>query len=250
MSREHGTRARYVWGPDEDGVAGRPCRCPACSLANSAYNAHRERMKAYGREPYVDAEQARQHVRMLSAYGIGWRRAAELAGVSQGSMGKLLRGGPGGSPASRRIRPGTEARILAVRPSPDLLGAAALVDATGTRRRLQALIAAGWSKQKLASRLGAGPQNFGAMMERPQVTAATARAVTALYGELQYTLPPHEDYRDKSAWNRARGYAAARNWPPPGAWDDDIDDPAARPHWNWVRPELRPLQGTGLGEAA
>ncbi|HEY2269252.1 MAG TPA: hypothetical protein VGI96_42005, partial [Streptosporangiaceae bacterium] len=121
MIREHGTTARYVWGPDENDIPGMGCHCAACTEARRVAEGHRRRMKAYGQwQPFVDAEPARQHVRMLAAHGIGWKRAAELAGVSNGSMSKLLYGGPGDRPPAKRIRPETEAKILAVRPSLDL----------------------------------------------------------------------------------------------------------------------------------
>jgi transcriptional regulator with XRE-family HTH domain len=196
-------------------------------------------MRLYGRwQPYVDAGPAREHVRMLGRCGIGLKRAAELAGVSTGSMSKLLYGGPGERPPSRRIRPETEAAILAVRPSLDLLGASVPVDATGTQRRLKALVAIGWSQARLSARLGMLQSNFGVIMyRRTHVTAATARAVAALYDELWDQAPPQSGHREKIAANRARNYARARKWAPPAAWDDDrIGDPSAGPAQEWRRP--------------
>jgi len=81
-TREHGTRARYVCGPAEHGQAGAGCRCTLCTDANRAAGAHRERMIRYGRwRPYVDAGAAREHLRAVTAAGIGWKRAAQLAGI-------------------------------------------------------------------------------------------------------------------------------------------------------------------------
>jgi transcriptional regulator with XRE-family HTH domain len=245
--REHGTNARYVWGPDENGTEGHGCRCRPCKDARRVFANHRNRMQMYGRwQPYVDAGAAREHVRMLARCGIGLKRAAELAGVSTGSMSKLLYGGPGERPPSRRIRPETEAAILAVRPSLEVLGAS--VDATGTRRRLQALVTVGWSQAKLAARLGMLPSNFGTIMyRRERVAAATARAVAALYDELWDQAPPESGHREKIAANRARNYARARGWAPPAAWDDDrIGDPAASPAQEWRRPTR--LGSAGLAE--
>ena len=196
----HGTRARYVGGPDENGRPG-GCRCASCTEGNRLDHAHRARMKLYGRwQPYVDAAPAREHVRALSAAGVGWKRAAKLAGVSTGSMSRLLFGGPGDRLPSRRIRPETERRLLAVRITPAALSPGARVDATGTRRRLQALVACGYSKSRLAARLGVQGGNLATSMERDQVTAATERAVRALYDELWGRAPgcvraPGEDLR-------------------------------------------------------
>lgn len=236
MTTEHGTKSRYVMGPGEGGAPGRGCRCTACSRANRDYENHRARMILYGRwEPYVDAGPTREHVRMLSAAGIGWKRAARLAGVSTGAMSKLLYGGPGDRPPSRRIRAETEAAILAVQPRAEALGGRAFLNAAGTRRRLQALVAIGWPKARLAARLGMLPANFGDVMTREQVTAGTARAVAALYDELWNTSPAEDGHREKISASRDRNYARVRGWAPPLAWDDDsIDDPAAAAA-NWKR---------------
>jgi transcriptional regulator with XRE-family HTH domain len=263
MSREHGTRACYIFGPDGGGDRGAGCRCRPCARANRDAENRRTRLIAYGQwKPYVDAGPAREHLRVLAASGIGWKRAAELSGVSTGSVSKLLYGGPGDRPPARRIRPETEAAIPAVRPSPELLTDGGRTDATGTRRRVQALVARGWSQAKIAARIGMLPGNFGDIVyRRPAVTAATARAVEKLYAELWDQAPPESSHREKIAANRARNYAAERGWPPPAAWDD-IDDPRARPADGWQRAaglsvaelaaEARDLEELGLdrGEAA
>lgn len=240
--RKHGTRARYVWGPSENDTQGSPCRCRPCTDAATAYERHRERQALYGRwQPYVDAGPAREHVRALSACGIGWRRAAQLAGVSQGSMSKLVFGGPGDRSPAKRIRAETEAKILAVAATLGNLGDAALVDATATRRRLQALIACGYSKSRLAARLGVQPSNFH-HTDASQVTAATARAVAALYDELWDVPPDESTHHARVSVSRARNYARARGWAPPMAWDDEsIGDPAAGPAEDWERPARIPL---------
>jgi hypothetical protein len=100
-----------------------------------------------------------------------------------------------------------------------LEGGPLLVDATGTRRRLQALAAIGWPPRALAERLGIQPDNI---LRRHRVRVGTARLVAAVYDQLSMT--PGPDTRSAAAARR-------RGWAPPLAWDDDsIDDPAARPH--------------------
>src|SRR2546425_16892 len=79
------------------------------------------------------------------------------------------------------------------------LAGSALVDATGPHRRLQALVAIGWSQAKLGARLGMTPANFAAMMRRGQVTASTARAAAAVYDELWNQPPPQTSQREKIA---------------------------------------------------
>jgi hypothetical protein len=132
---------------------------------------------------------------------------------------------------SRQIRPKNAAALLAVEPSFDNLGSVVAVDATGTRRRLQALVAAGWPQARLAERLGMQPGNFSGTIKRPQVIVRTVRLVNALYDELWRTDPRAHGV-DNQAYSRARNHAAANGWAPVGAWDDDtIDDPAAFPDW-------------------
>jgi transcriptional regulator with XRE-family HTH domain len=180
----------------------------------------------------------REHVGQLAASGVGWKRAAALAGVSTGAMSKLLYGGPGDRPPSQRLRPQTAAAILAVRASPATLAPSALTGAAGTRRRIQALVAIGWSQARIARRLRMSPGNVGALLRRDQVTAGTAIAVRALYGALWNQQPPEIGQREKIAAARARNYARARGWPPPLAWDDDqIDLPDGKPAAGWRRPE-------------
>lgn len=239
--RGHGTRNRYVWGPDEHDVPGHGCHCTRCTRANRAADNHRTRMLLYGTwQPYVNAGPAREHVQMLSRAGIGWRRVAALAGVSTGMISQLLYGGPGGRPPSRRIRPRTAAAILAVQPGVTVLALRALIAAHGTHRRLQALVAIGWSQNQLAIRLGMALRNFCRLMRSGQVTVVTARAVTVLYDELWDQPAPEAEHREKIAASRARNYARARAWAPPAAWDDDeIDDPAARPAEGWERSARR-----------
>lgn len=222
--RAHGTRVKYVIDK---------CHCTPCKQANRDAENHRYRQQAYGRwEPYVDAEPARTHVRMLMDYGYGWKRIAEMAGVGRGTVEKLLYGARHrGMQPSKGIRPETAAKLLAVRPDRERLGGAVKVDATGTRRRLQALVAAGWPQSQLAVRLGMHRSNFGAMLRSEQVLASTQRAVRKLYDAL-WKQDPRDSGVGAQAYSRARHHAAARAWAPVGAWDDDrIDDPAAFPDW-------------------
>jgi hypothetical protein len=252
MQRQHGTRARYVSGPDEHGVPGAGCRCAGCSAANRAEAAKRERLILYGQwQPYVDAGQARAHVAALSAAGIGWKRAAELAGVPTGSISKLLFGAPGGRPPSRRIRPETERKILAVTAAEESLSPGALVDATGARRRLQALVALGYSQAVLAGRLGQLRANFTGTMTRERLTAGTVRVVRQLYDELWDKQPDESTHRTRISASRARNYAQARGWPVPLAWDEpEIDDPAAGPAEGWRRSERTTIPAEELVEDA
>ncbi|HET6635214.1 MAG TPA: hypothetical protein VFH77_09305, partial [Streptomyces sp.] len=193
---------------------------------------HRRRQQAYGRwQPYVDAQPARNHVRALMQYGLGWQRIARLAGVSTGALSKLLYGTTQRGP-SKQIRSETAQKLLALRPDPRLLADTADVDGTGTRRRIRALVAAGWPQCQLADRLGMGRGNFGTFLAGGGlVQVSTARSVRRLYDEL-WRADPAGHGVTAQAVSRARYHARRSGWAPVGAWDDDlIDDPAAYPDW-------------------
>jgi DNA-directed RNA polymerase subunit K/omega len=222
MARDHGY-ARYKL----DG-----CRCYTCGYANAVYCERRARAIAYGTwQPFVDAEPVRQHILDLRSCDLGLRRIAEAAGVDRKRLQAILTGRPErGTGPQEKIRPEIAAAVLAVEPSFDLLGDTTVIEATGTRRRLQALVTLGWSQAKLAERLGWTPGNFTVLMREPQTFVRTARKVRALYDELWDQAPPEDSHRDKISTSRARNMAQARGWVPPQAWDDDtIDDPTACP---------------------
>lgn len=207
------------------------CRCYPCARAIAAYNTRRDRAILNGTwHPFVDAQPVRDHLAMLATHGIGWRRTARLAGISTGTVSKLLYGTPGAvdrRPPSRKVRTETAQALLAIRPKPDAAADHAVIDATGYRRRLQALVARGFPQQHLAARLGQTPANFHIRAER--VLAKHHRAARALYDELWDADPAAHGIATLSA-ERARNYAKRNGWPPPAAWDDDIiDDPTAQP---------------------
>lgn len=216
----HGTLRAYVIDK---------CRCGACTEANRAYANRANRLRAYGQwAPFVDAQPAREHLALLADYGIGWKRAGQLAGVSCGTVSRLLYGAPGRQP-TRRIRPETETRILAVRPILANLADQAVVDATGVGRRIHALVARGFPFSFLAGRLGMKLTNFARIARCPShVSAATARAVISLYEELWDADPTALGVEARFAL-RAAGKAAKAGWLPPMAWGEEIDDPAFVP---------------------
>lgn len=224
MSRKHGTNAKYVFDK---------CRCEACRQANRNAARDRYRQICYGRwEPYVDAQPVREHVRNLMDFGIGWMRIAEQAGVARNTVEKLIYGdrrrnrGP-----SKRVRPETAQKLLAVTAHPDRLGATTGVDPTGTRRRVHALAAMGWPLAHLGLRLGINRSNLGRTLRAPRVRITTDRAIRALYNQL-WNLNPLEHGVSLHSYNTTRRWARDNGWAPVGAWDDDtIDNPDAHADW-------------------
>jgi hypothetical protein len=218
-----GTRSRYNQ---------KDCRCKDCREAQRVYHADRRRKVAYKQwNPWVDAEPARQHLQELQTAGVGRRRISELTGLDQANIWRIQHGQPKHcKQPPKQIRRATADSILAVSASIEMLAGTALVDATGSHRRLQALVAVGWSQRRLAVRLGISPANFGSMMRRPRVLASKARAIRDLYEELWDTVPECRSTQERLAVTRSRNFAAAHGWAPPMAWnDEDIDNPDATP---------------------
>lgn len=225
-THRHGERTTYVV---------HKCRCDHCRAASTDAMRTLRRAHLYGRHWLVDAEPTRQHLRWLSAQGMGWKTAARSAGVATSTVYSILYGKhlddpdhPEHRPPRKQVSRAVADRILAVQP---VLADGAVVDATGTRRRIQALVARGWSLSKLAYRLNILPSNFHLHQDdRSAVTEGTRKAVAALYEELWDQEPPEGHHRDKIAAARARRYAQERRWSPPMAWDNDtIDNPNAQP---------------------
>jgi hypothetical protein len=104
-----------------------------------------------------------------------------------------------------------------------------LMDATGSRRRLQALCRMGWTQKQIAAQpeLDVSSERISQLTRGRNTHMApdTVKAVAAVYRRLCRTIPtgPHADY--------ARIIAEQKGWPGSGAWDDDtIDDPNATPN--------------------
>lgn len=223
-------RARHVHGTRVAYVKDR-CRCTACTAANTAAGRAAHRARTFGRWcPFVDAAPVREHIRALRAAGIGVEQIAMLAGISTSHVRELADPGRDGNPSIRRVRPETAQRILRVRIDQANRAPRSHVVATGTRRRLQALIAVGWPHDELATRLGRSSAGLRRSMLSDSVTAQTAQDVGALYEQLWNLRPPQSTDDQRTAADAARALAAERGWLPPLAWDDIDTDPDPRHH--------------------
>lgn len=221
MTRAHGTRKRYVDGPDEHDEDGKGCRCTRCKQANSAFKAKWARSEAErkwsGEPAMVDADPVRQHVHALMAAGAGLVAIIDRAGVGEATMTALLYG-HGGYPPTVRMFPATARKILAVR-ADQAQRPRVKIDATGTHRRIQALVALGWPISEQGRRIGRQVRNMSQLLRAERVTVATADRVRGLYSELSMTPAP-----DSLVARRARCWAEANGWLPPLAWDDELID--------------------------
>lgn len=181
--------------------------------------------------PYVDAGQVQDHIQTLRGQGISYQQIARQAGFSVSHIrelaGTMRRSGK--RPQIQRVRPDTASRILAIDPATVMRSAGSPIDATGTRRRLQALAAIGWSTPTLATELGRTPSSVKRTMTADRVLASTADLVRNLYEQLCLSLPPETTPEQAAAATTARVSAQADGWLPPLAWDD-IDRDEKVPH--------------------
>lgn len=200
------------------------CRCDLCYKAKSEDIGYVRRLQAYGRyKPRPLAGPSLIHLRRLADRGVGYRLAAKLCGVSDATLYSIARGD------RTRVSPATEAAILAIpldTPSP-----AAMVDPTGSRRRMQALSCLGWPALWLAREAGISRSCMaGVMQERTQlVHRGTARKISELYDKYWDKSPCPVSPAERTIVTRTVLRARSLGWVPPMAWDDDeIDDPSVR----------------------
>lgn len=194
------------------------CQQPECKQADYQYMSRLRLEHHRGQRRRCDATQTRNHVERLLA--TGWTRAqiARAADVAHRTIGVIAAGAP-------TISNRTALAILnvPVGPAPNDHRD---VDATGTVRRLRALVAIGWPIAHLAKRLGMYDTALGniARGQLEHVRATTAEAVAALYRELCCIPGPNQRVRDG---------ARKKGWHGPIAWDD-IDDPNEQPETDGV----------------
>ena len=163
---DHGTRMHYLGG----------CRCVPCRAANSRYSCHRERQNRMGKtNRIVKAGRVRRHILRLSAAGIGRRTVAELSGVPQSTITGIKSGN------RLHVRQATQRRIMAV----DLkqpCKPGARVPAGATWRRINRLMAEGFSQAEIARRLGF--KTPALQLNKNTVTAKNARLVARFYNAI------------------------------------------------------------------
>ncbi|MCX5522640.1 hypothetical protein OG342_07145 [Streptomyces bobili] len=212
----HGTSARGTGRPTQ-GIPG--CKCQPCRDAKNKADTLRAIANASGRPVRIPAAPVAAHIRSLLNAGMGWVRISRAAHCSQCTIARILNG-------QELIRRTAADRLLAVkfRPAPGRT-----IDATGTRRRIHALMAIGHTVTGIADESGVDHSVIHDLLNgAPNLRGITADRIAAAYDWLSERAPTGR----KSAATVSRKRAAREGWPPPAAWDDDrIDDPAAHPDW-------------------
>ncbi|MET7795735.1 hypothetical protein [Streptomyces decoyicus] len=203
------------------------CKRPECVARSYAYDRRRYRMQGYGTwQPLVDATPTRQHIDALRDAGHSLPDIQRLARVSPATLARILYDGV--NKRATRIRSEVSDRILALPLTPAPIKPNSIIDATGTRRRLQALIAMGWTLTALAPHLGFHPRRFTDLLHGDRVLASTARRIADGYRIVQ-TWDPAAHGVPKRSITLSRKMAAREGWHGPLAWDGNIDDPDAQP---------------------
>lgn len=234
------------------------CQRPECRKRANDYTRNRYRQVGYGTwQGLVDAAPVREHIADLRNAGASIPAIAKAAQVSTATLARILYGTLGQRP-NPRMRPDSAKAILAVRAEECPIPDGALVDATGTRRRLQALVAMGWSFTALGPQVGIHQRPLGDLARAERITAGSARKVKAAYKRL-ILITPEQGGVHSQARALARRVAAREGWVMPGAWDD-IDDPACTPDTGpadpvnrdeiaaYRRSEIERLSRYGVGE--
>lgn len=224
VKHEHGTRNAYLTDK---------CRCLPCKEAHRVANNHNRRMTAYGhsRTFMVDAKPAQKHVKNLLRRGWGVENIAKNSGVSKSTISRLLYGEPAkNAPPPVMVLASTSDSILGFAPTGKRNRHEGTVlesvDATGTKRRVQALVACGYSMAFLAKEFGASRQIMTKLIQGDRVLLTKAESFKTIYDRLWDKEPPRTTAAQKKAYTTAKKMAQENGWPPPMAWDDDaIDNP-------------------------
>jgi hypothetical protein len=199
--------------------------------------ARRRRLKAAGQwEPYVDAEPVRHHLKKINEAGMPFRAICDRLGLPHESSLQHVLWGRGPYGPGQQVRRETADLVLSYWPSLDDFPDTAVIDATGTRRRVEALAVRGWSRNAVARHIGMREDNFRQAISQGRVSARVARLVVAAYDEL-WQKDPIDAGASLNSVARVRAGAARAGFHGPLAWDDDtIDDPDAVPMTDAVQP--------------
>lgn len=194
------------------------CKRPNCSNVRSKRHSGycQGHYRSAPDKGYVDATESVDHVARLRAVGYAYGDLVNLTGLDRETLRNL------GKWTDRyRVTRRVHDSIMSIPlPSDIVAGGSQDIPAAGTRRRLQALIASGYSQYHLGKLLGVTQQCVATWLHKDVVAATTARRVADLFNTLQLTPGPSK---------RAVLYGQRHGFSPPLAWDEDIDDPDARP---------------------
>lgn len=193
----------------------RTCGHTACTTHRKRYLKQWQYERAQGKKRTADATPARARIEELRQAGWSIRSIAGEANIAPTTVSRVARG------LQVTITVKAEQQILALNPAGQLAArsygrAEPFVPNTGTRRRIQALIALGWRHSDMHERCGI-TTHVALHQKGNWVTRTTHDAIRSLYADLCMTPGPS---------TASRGRAARLGYAPPLAWDDIDHDPA------------------------
>lgn len=213
------------------------CRRAECVARKNAWMRDRDRaLRAGTWQPLQDATPVREHLRRLLGSGLTQQRVADLAGVPHQSITDLVQGRSRRG-VRHRTTPEFAAKILNIDPASV---SPARVDATGSKRRIQALVAAGWPLLHIGRQLGMNPQRPEQILRQTKVYATTRDRIADGYPRVT-ALRPERRGVPKDKARLSRDWAKVNRWAPPKYWADRvdaIDDPHFEPFYGVSRGEL------------
>lgn len=195
------------------------CRKQECKEVSAADARNRRKKKAYGTLPAhtVDAEPARRRLHKLTKYGWGVRAITRETGIPSRTLSSIIYGDKGEVQAT--ITTETANKILAFNPPFARVArqgtTTANVDATASKKKLQTLIALGYSLSALAENAGYGRSYFKQVMGQDKIGLNRQQAVNETYEKHWNKLPATDTIIQKRTVDAARKRAEANGWKPP-----------------------------------
>ncbi|MGY1439481.1 hypothetical protein [Streptomyces reniochalinae] len=166
------------------------CDCEPCHSNYRDYERTRYRLRGYGTwQPLTNIQAAREHVSNLVAAGYTITSIAAAANTDTATLQRILYG------PSKTLRTDTAHRVLDTKASDMRPSEHRTIDATGTRRRLQALVAIGWPFGHMARHAGIRQRPVAELARAKHVTRRTAQRVETTYRQLCRLDPPPTAYR-------------------------------------------------------
>lgn len=214
------------------------CRLPECVERKNAWARSRDKAIREGTwQPRIDAAPVREHIRHLVAEGVTLDAIAASVGAERDTIVDFTPKRRPGRGLRHTTNPNFAAKILALTPESITSGR---VDATGTHRRIQALVASGWPLIHIGRQMGMHEQRPEQILRCARVYAATRKQIAEGYEHVARLRPERCGVpRHKARQSRER--AAANRWPTVAYWAermDVIDDPDFIPEYGVTKREL------------
>jgi plasmid maintenance system antidote protein VapI len=179
---------------------------------------------------------AREHVRLLRAYGASYREIARAVGLAYATIWEAVNL-PGA------MTEDTASALLAVQPRHV---SARRLAAGGSMWRLRSLQAMSHTAPRIARALGISPVQVSRIIsgEAGTVTPKLHRDICDLWEAWWDKRPAIRNRHERSAASKAMNRAARSKWPCPAGLDEDVlDEPGYKPRHPW-----RHATGTGIAD--